>query len=91
MTMAGGGSETGGNPNQTVGERVIERLRDSDRWTGYDDGGVLPTGLVVAKNNTGAPEKVWTVDQLERAAAWIKAHYSTGGFTCPDSPANPDA
>jgi hypothetical protein len=66
----------------------------------YDEGGVLPTGATVVRNDTGKPERLFTAEQLERGLSWLRDHYRDGSFrcpsgdegggACPDSPDNRD-
>jgi hypothetical protein len=35
-------------------------------YLGYEDGGYLPPGVRWVRNETGAPERVWTPEELER-------------------------
>lgn len=53
---------------------------------GYDEGGWLTPGNVVAVNTQPKPVPVWTAEQLARALAWIKAHYGKPEFRCPEQP-----
>jgi hypothetical protein len=49
----------------------------------YDEGGVLPTGLVTVVNTSGKPIPCATSEQVERGLAWIRDHYRDGTFHCP--------
>jgi len=79
---------------------AVWRPRENWAHPTYDEGGVLPSGVTIAHNASSTPDPVYTAEQVERGAAWIRDHYRDGSFrcpsggegsdTCPDSPANQD-
>ncbi len=87
--------ETGGSirPYEPKGDEVLARRSNDEGWPAvwpprdqfahltYDEGGALAPGVTFT--NTGAPEPVFTAEQIERGRAWLRDHYRDGTFRCP--------
>ena len=68
-----------GNPGNTPGLMAVSQ---GQKYTGYDSGGMLPTGMTAAVNLTGRPEAVLTPDEsvaLRTVARQMAAGGGTGG------------